>query len=160
MSKKSVKYLKIVCYVLLALISLCVIFYGIQSYYILSTGSGEGVINWDSPRLGLKFTIFILHRLVLFTVVGIFTAFIINILRYLKDGSIFNRTNVILLWIMVLLLPFYSLLNDNISIAFSTSAHGTFVLTDNFFFYPLVALIVALLYKIAYDAAEEQKLTI
>lgn len=158
MSKTSVKFLKIVCYVMLALIPLWLIFYGVQSYYVLTTGSGEGVINWDSPRIGVKVTFFILHRLAMLTMAGLFTAFIINILRYLKDGTIFSRANVILLWVMVL--PIYSFLSDNKSIACAKTDELAVVVTDNVFLYPLVALIIASLYKIAYDVAEEQKLTI
>lgn len=160
MNNKTVKFLKIVCYVVLALIPLWVIFYGIQSYFVLTTGSGEGVINWDSPRIGVKVTFFILHRLAILTMAGLFTAFIINILRYLKDGTIFSRANVILLWVMVLVLPIYSFLSDNKSIACAKTEELSLVMTDNVFLYPLVALIIASLYKIAYDVAEEQKLTI
>lgn len=160
MNKKTVKFLKIVCYVMLALIPLWLIFYGVQSYFVLTTGSGEGVINWDSPRIGVKVTFFILHRLAMLTMSGLFTAFIINILRYLKDGTIFSRVNVILLWVMVLVLPFYSFLSDNMSIAYAKTDELAVVVTDNVFLYPLVALIIASLYKIAYDVAEEQKLTI
>ena len=160
MNKKTVKFLKIVCYVMLALIPLWLIFYGIQSYYVLTTGSGEGVINWDSPRIGVKLTFFILHRLAMLTMAGLFTAFIINILRYLKDGTIFSRANVILLWVMVLVLPIYSFLSDNKGIACEPTDNLAIVITDNMFLYPLVALIIASLYKIAYDVAEEQKLII
>ena len=160
MSKKTVKFLKIVCYVMLALIPLWLIFYGVQSYYVLTTGSGEGVINWDSPRIGVKVTFFVIHRLAMLTMAGLFTAFIINILRYLKDGTIFSRANVILLWVMVLVLPIYSFLSDNMSIACAKTDELAVVVTDNVFLYPLVALIIASLYKIAYDVAQEQKLTI
>lgn len=160
MSKKSVKFLKIVCYVMLALIPLWLIFYGIQSYFVLTTGSGEGVINWDSPRIGVKLTFFILHRLVMLIMAGLFAAFLINILRYLKGGTIFSHVNVVLLGIMVIVLPIYSFLSDNMSIACEKTDDLAIVITDNVFLYPLVALIVAFLYKIAYDAAEEQRLTI
>ena len=160
MNKTTVKFLKIVCYVILALIPLWIIFYGVQSYFVLTNGSGEGVINWDSPRIGVKLTFFVLHRLAMLTMAGLFTAFIVNILRYLKDGTIFSRANVILLWVMVLVLPFYSFLSDNVSIACERTNNLAIVVTDNMFLYPLVALIIASLYKIAYDVAEEQKLTI
>ena len=160
MNKTTVKFLKIVCYVMLALIPLWLIFYGIQSYFVFTTGSGEGVINWDSPRIGVKVTFFVMHRLAMLTMAGLFTAFIINILRYLKDGTIFSRANVVLLWVMVLVLPFYSFLSDNMSIACAKTDELAVVVTDNVFLYPLVALIIASLYKIAYDVAEEQKLTI
>lgn len=160
MNNKTVKFLKIVCYVMLALIPLWVIFYGVQSYFVLTNGTGEGVIHWDSPMIGLKLTMFIIHRIALLTMAGLFAAFIINILRYLKNGTIFNQANVTLIWIMVCVLPIYSFLSDNMSIVCSPSEHGKIVLTDTLFIYPLVALIIAFLYKIAYDVAEEQKLTI
>ena len=44
--------------------------------------------------------------------------------------------------------------------ACSAGEHRNFVLTDGPFVYTLVALLVAMLYKVACDAAEEQKLTI
>lgn len=160
MSKTSVKFLKIVCYIVLALIPVWLIFYGVQSYYVLTTGSGEGVINWDSPRIGVKVTFFVMQRIAMLVMVGLFTAFIINVLRYLKDGTIFSRSNVILLWVMVLVLPIYSFLSDNMSIAYEPTDNLAIVITDNMFLYPLVALIIASLYKIAYDVAEDQKLTI
>ncbi len=160
MNKTSVKFLKIVCYVMLALIPLWLIFYGVQSYFVLTTSSGEGVINWDSPRIGVKVTFFVLHRLAMLTMAGLFTAFLINILRYLKGGTIFSHANVVLLGVMVIVLPIYSFLSDNMSIACAKTEHFDVVLTDNVFLYPLVALIIAFLYKIAYDAAEEQRLTI
>lgn len=160
MSKTSVKFLKIVCYIVLALIPVWLIFYGVQSYYVLTTGSGEGVINWDSPRIGVKVTFFVMQRIAMLVMAGLFTAFIINVLRYLKDGTIFSRSNVILLWVMVLVLPIYSFLSDNMSIACEPTDNLAIVVTDNMFLYPLVALIIASLYKIAYDVAEDQKLTI
>lgn len=160
MSKTSVKFLKIVCYIVLALIPVWLIFYGVQSYYVLTTGSGEGVINWDSPRIGVKVTFFVMQRIAMLVMAGLFTAFIINVLRYLKDGTIFSRANVILLWVMVLVLPIYSFLSDNKGIAYEPTDNLAIVITDNTFLYPLVALIIASLYKIAYDVAEEQKLTI
>ena len=156
----SIKVLKIACYVLLICIPLWVAFYGIQSYYVLTTGSGEGVINWGSPRIGVKVTMFIVHRITLLIMAGLFAAFAINILKHLKGGSIFNRANVVQLWIMVVMLPIYSFVSDNMGIACSPDEHFDVVLTDNPLLYTIVALIIALLYKLAYNAAEEQKLTI
>ena len=151
MSKTSVKFLKIVCYIVLALIPVWLIFYGVQSYYVLTTGSGEGVINWDSPRIGVKVTFFVMQRIAMLVMAGLFTAFIINVLRYLKDGTIFSRANVILLWVMVLVLPIYSFLSDNMSIAWERTDNLAIVVTDNMFLYPLVALIIASLYKTLQD---------
>ena len=160
MKQTSLKTLKVACYIALAGITLWVLFYGIQSYFVLTQGSGEGVINWDSPRIEVKLAIFIASRTCLLVMASLFAAFAWNILKHLKGGTIFNRANVTLLWIMVAVLPIYSFITDNMRIACSTAEHFDLVLTDNPFIYTLVALIVALLYKVAYDAAEEQKLTI
>ena len=160
MNKKSVKFLKIVCYVMLALIPLWLIVYGIYSYGVFTSTGGEDIIHWGSPRIGIKVAVFIAHRVALFAMAVLLTAFVINILKNLKNGTIFNRANVLLLWVMVIVLSIYAFLSDNIEIAYSPTEHFDLVLSDNVFLYPLVALIIALLYKIAYDAAEEQKLTI
>ena len=160
MEKTSIKALRIVCYVSLVCMPLWVLFYGIQSYFVLTTGSGDGVINWDSPRIGVKVALFVMNRITIVAMAGLFGAFVVNILRYLKNGVIFNRVNVVLLWVMVAVLPVYSFVSDNMGIACTASEHFDVVLTDNPFVYTVVALIVALLYKMGYDAAEEQKLTI
>ena len=160
MEKKSIKTLKSACYALIVCILLWIVFYGIQSYFVLTTGSGDGVINWGSPRIELKVTLFIVHRVTLLVMGGLFAAFAVNILKHLKGGTIFNHANVVLLWMMVVLLPIYSFISDNMGIVGSSGEHFDVVLTDNPLLYTIVALIIALLYKLAYDAAEEQKLTI
>lgn len=160
MEKTSIKTLKIVCIFALICVAMWVVFYSIQTYYVLTSGSGEGVINWGSPRMGLKLSLLVTNRLTILLIGGLMAAFVINILKYLKGGRIFNRANVVLLWIMTIVLPIHSFVSDNMSIATSASAHFDMVLTDSPFVYAIVALLVALLYKLAYDAAEEQKLTI
>ena len=160
MNNKTVKFLKIVCYVMLALIPLWVIVYSIYSYGVFTSSGGEDIIHWDSPLIGIKVAVFIAHRIALFTMAILLAAFVINILKNLKNGIIFNRANVMLLWVMVIVLSFYAFLSDNIDIAYSPTEHFDLVLSDNVFLYPLMSLIIALLYKIAYDTAEEQKLTI
>ena len=139
---------------------LWVTFYAIQTYFVLTTGSGLGVINWGSPRMGPKLTVFTLNRVTILLMAGLMAAFVFNILKYLRGGTIFNHANVVLLWIMTIVLPIHSFISDNMSIACSASEHFDVVLTDTPFVYAVVALIVALLYKLAYDAAQEQELTI
>ena len=160
MGKTSYKTLKAVCVLTLIGCVLYVAFYAVQSYYVLTTGSGCGVINWGSPRMGLKLTLFVVNRITIFLLAGLVAAFVFNILKYLKGGTIFNHANMVLLWIMALVLPIHSFVSDNMGIACSPSEHFDMVLTDSPFVYTVIAVIVALLYKLAYDAAEEQKLTI
>ena len=160
MKKTSSKALKIVCVFSLICIALWVAFYANQSYYVLTTGSGHGVINWGSPNMGSKLTMFAVNRLCILLMAGLMGAFVFNILKYLKGGTIFNRANVVLLWIMAIVLPIHSFISDNMGYACSATDHYEWGLTDTPFVYAIVAVLVAILYKLAYDAAEEQKLTI
>ena len=160
MENKSTKTLRVLCVIGLFCIALWMTFYAVQTYYVLTTGSGHGVINWGSPRMGLKLTLLVMNRITIVLMAGLTAAFVYNILKYLKGGTIFNHANVVLLWVMTIVLPIHSFVSDNMSIACSPSEHFDIVLTDSPFVYAFVALLMALLYKLAYDAAEEQKLTI
>ncbi len=160
MEKTSKKVLKIVCVFALICILMWVAFYVIQSYYVLTTGSGHGVINWGSPNMGGKLTMFVINRLLILTLAGLMGAFVFNILKHLKGGTIFNQANVVLLWVMAIVLPIHSFISDNMGYACSATDRHEWCLTDTPFVYAIVAVIVAMLYKLAYDAAEEQKLTI
>ena len=160
MEKTSKKVLKIVCVFALICILMWVAFYVIQSYYVLTTGSGHGVINWGSPNMGGKLTMFVINRLLILTLAGLMGAFVFNILKHLKGGTIFNQANVVLLWVMAIVLPIHSFISDNMGYACSATDQHEWCMTDTPFVYAIVAVIVAMLYKLAYDAAEEQKLTI
>ena len=160
MKKTSNRVLTIVCILALVFILMWVVFYAIQSYYVLTTGSGHGVINWGSPNMGSKLTMFIVNRLTILLIAGLLAAFVFNILKHLKGGRIFNRANVVLLWIMAIVLPIHSFISDNMGFACSASDHYEWCLTDTPFVYAIVAVLVAILYQLACDAAEEQKLTI
>lgn len=154
------KTLKIVCVFALICILMWVAFYAIQSYYVLTTGSGHGVINWGSPNMGGKLAMFVINRIMILTLAGLMGAFVFNILKYLKGGMIFNRANVVLLWVMAIVLPIHSFISDNMGFACSDADQFDWMLTDTPFVYAIVGVIVAMLYKLACDAAEEQKLTI
>ena len=91
---------------------------------------------------------------------GLFVAFVMNILKYLRDGQIFNRANVRLMWALSAMVPIYAFLADNVGQACSATSEMNIMVSSDFFVYTLIVLIVAQLYKVAYDAAEEQKLTI
>ena len=160
MEKTTVKSIKTVCYAALVCIAMWVVFYGIQSYYVLTTGSGHGVINWGSPNMGLKLTIFWFNRFTILLMAGLFTAFVFNILKSLRTGVIFNRTNVKILWAIVIAIPIYAFVSDNMGFSVSTTEYHDLVLSDSPFVYTMVAMLVAMLYKVACDAAEEQNLTI
>ncbi|MBQ6167207.1 MAG: hypothetical protein IJK41_07285 [Muribaculaceae bacterium] len=160
MKKTSSNVLKTVCVFALICIIVWLVFYAIQTYFVLTTGRGNGVLNWDSPHIGRKLTVFVINRITILTLAGLMAAFVHNILKHLKGGRIFNHANVVLLWIMAIVLPIHSFISDNMVFACSDIDHYDWCLTDTPFVYAIVAVLVAILYKLAYDAAEEQKLTI
>ena len=160
MKKTSSKVLKIMCVIALICAAVWVVFYAIQTYFVLTEGSGQGVINWGSPHIGRKLTVFVINRITILTLAGLMAAFVINILKCLRGGMIFNRANVVLLWIMAIVLPIHSFISDNMGFACSDTDHFHWMLTDTPFVYAIVSVIVAMLYKLACDTAEEQKLTI
>ena len=160
MKKTSKKVLKVLCVFALICTLLWVVFYAIQTYFILTTGSGNGVINWGSPNIGSKLTMFVINRITIITLAGLMAAFVFNILKHLKGGTIFNRANVVLVWVMAIVLPIHSFISDNMGYACSATDQYEWCLTDTPFVYAIMAVIVAMLYKLACDAAEEQKLTI
>lgn len=160
MKKTSNRVLTAVCVIALICTLMWVVFYAIQTYFVLTTGSGNGVINWDSPHIGRKLTVFVINRIAILTLAGLMGAFVFNILKYLKGGMIFNHANVVLLWVMAIVLPIHSFISDNMGFACADTDDFHWMLTDTPFVYAIVGVIVALLYKLACDAAEEQKLTI
>ena len=160
MEKTSNKTLKIVCILALICTLAWVVFYAIQTYFVLTTGSGHGVINWGSPNMGAKLTMFVVNRLTIILLAGLMAAVVFSILKHLKGGRIFNHANVVLLWIMAIILPIHSFISDNMGFACSDADQFNWMLTDSPFVCAIVAVLVAILYKLAYDAAEEQQLTI
>ena len=58
--------------------------------------------------MGLKLTIFTLNRVSILLMAGLMAAFVVNILKYMSGGTIFNRANVVLLWVMTIVLPIHS----------------------------------------------------
>ena len=160
MEKKSIMWLKIACYSALVCLILWAAFYCIQGYFILTTGSGEGVIDWSDAHVGIKVSYFLLSRAIVLAIAGIAVAFVVNILKYIRGGQIFNRKNVALLWALVVLVPIHTFFNDNLGYVVTPDIYWHFILTSNTLMYNVVVLLVALLYKLAYDAAREQELTI
>ena len=94
MKKTSSRVLKIVCVLALIGIVLWVAFYAVQSYFVLTTGSGKGVINWGSPNIGSKLALFIVNRLFILLMAGLMAAFVFNILKYLKG----ERYSTVPMW--------------------------------------------------------------
>lgn len=79
MKKTSSNVLKTVCVFALICIIVWLVFYAIQTYFVLTTGRGNGVLNWDSPHIGRKLTVFVINRITILTLAGLMAAFVHNI---------------------------------------------------------------------------------
>ena len=156
MEKKSIKALKIVSTLTLIFIIAGIVLYGIQTYFVFS----ENDIKLNSQHGGLKLAWFIADRLLILITAGLLIAFAKNILKSIKSGEIFNRCNVKILFALVVVLPLNTFVGDNVSTICFAEDECSLIITDNPFIYTAVTLLVALLYKLAYDTAEEQKLTV
>lgn len=160
MEKKSIKALKIVTTLMLIFIIVGIVLYGLQTYFFVTEGGTNGVINSDAPNHGLKLGCFIAERLLFLAAAFLLIAFAKNILKSIKQGEIFNRCNSKILFALVVVLPIYTFVSDNMTSFCMAADKGFLILTDRPFIYTAVTLLVAILYKLACDTAEEQKLTI
>lgn len=162
MKKTSSKVLKTVCVIAIIFVIVWVVAFAEYANHVLTEPSGQGVINWSAPQIGLRVALFTLRCLLVLVIAGLLIAFVKNTLNHLKGGAIFNRKNVKLLWALAIVFPIYSLLGDHMPLVLSgvDIADWRFMLSANTLVGGIVIALVALLYKLAYDAAEEQKLTI
>jgi hypothetical protein len=162
MKKTSKNVLKTVCVLAVIFLIVWLVLFAINAYFVLTVGGGPGVINWHAPQVGLRVTLFIFICLFALVVAGLLIAFVMNLLNHLKGGAIFNRRNVKLLWALAIVFPIYSVLNDNRPFVVTAVdiSEWRFMLSASTLVCGIVIVLVALLYKLAYDAAEEQKLTI
>ena len=158
MEKKSIKALKIVSTFTLIFIIMGIVLYGIQTYFFITESNAASTFNLVAPNKALKIGWFIANRLLILVTAALLIAFVNNILKSIKRGEIFNRCNVKILFALVVVLPIHAFVSDNLKLICSNTRE--IVLTDNPFIYIAVTLLIAILYKLAYDAAEEQKLTI
>ena len=156
MEKKSIKALKIVSVLTLIFIIVGIMLYAFQTYFVFSRNG----IDLNSPRGGFKLAWFIASRVFIFITAGLLIAFVKNIIKSIKRGEIFNRCNVRILFALAVVLPINAFLSDNLSTVCLAADRGTIILTDTPFVYIAVTLLVAILYKLACDAAEEQKLAV
>lgn len=130
-----------------------------QSYFI-STGSGEGCIVWHEELYPLQAGIFI-GRLVFKTLFyALIMALLFKQLKAIKDGILFPRANVKIMYIIAVCYLIGNLCDDNISTALLFEESGKFVINSDTLLYAALLVIFALIYKVAVKVSEENNLTI
>lgn len=84
--------------------------------------------------------------------------FIINILKGLRKGIIFNRINTFVIYAGAVIFFFYSFMQTSVE----NVIEGIYVwsINTNMLICPLIIIILGLLHKLAVEASEENNLTI
>lgn len=130
-----------------------------QSYFI-STGSGEGCIVWHDELYPLQAGILI-GRLVFKTLFyALIMAFLFKQLKAIKDGILFPRANVKIMYTIAVCYLIGNLCDENIPTALLFEDSGKFVINSDTLLYAALLVIFALIYKVAVKVSEENNLTI
>ena len=131
----------------------------VQSYYVCNE-SGEGCIVWHEELYPLQAGIFI-GRLVFKTLFyALIMAFLFKQLKAIKDGILFPRANVKIMYIIAVCYLIGNLCDENISTALLFEDSGKFVINSDTLLYAALLVIFALIYKVAVKVSEENNLTI
>lgn len=142
---------------LLCIVSIVWIF--CQSYFVC-TESGEGCIVWHEELYPLQAGIFI-GRLVFKTLFYVLImVFLFKQLKAIKDGIIFPRVNVKIMYTIAACYLVGNICDDNISTALICGDNGAFVINSDTLLYAALLVIFALIYKVAVKVSEENNLTI
>jgi len=159
MKDKTVKRIRWCCYVALALCALWGILY--FSNIIRSLlGYDEWPIqrvNWSEHR-AYKIGLLAVYSVSIAAMIAICVKVAINILKGLREYTVFPKNNVKLLFWFVAADFLYLLAFNNLRVLWD--GQTVFMLQHNNFVTPFFLLFFAFMYKIAADAVEENNLTV
>lgn len=131
----------------------------VQSYFI-STESGEGCIVWHEELYPIQYTIFY-GRLIFKSLFYLLIAlFLFKQLKAIKNGVLFPRANVKILYGMALSYFIGNTCDENVSTALFFENSGSLVLNSDTWLYVALLIVFALIYKVAVSVSEENNLTI
>lgn len=133
----------------------------IQSYYIC-TNSGEGCIVWHDEIYLMQLAVFI-GRLIFKSVFYLLIIiFLVKQLQAIKNGTLFPRANVWIMYATALCYLIGNVCHDNFStcLVLDTPGHASFAFNIDTLIYAIMLLVFAFVYKVAADVSEENHLTI
>lgn len=162
MEKKSIKSLKVMCYVALVFCLLYMVAIFIEGLsYFYENDSGK-YIRWNHDEVSIfSCAIAIGYLVALLSSAILLSLVFINILKGIREGHLFPKRNVLPLYLLTIPGFIYSFCSGhNLETALGDNAHGYFCITETVVFYPLMILIFAQMYRIASIAAEENELTV
>lgn len=115
-------------------------------------------VNWIDDHIGWQKSIIICYIVSTLMLTAAVICFIINIMKGLKKGIIFNRINTYVIYASAIIFFLYSFMQSTVDDVFK----GVYVwsINTNMLICPLLIIILGLLHKLAVEASEENNLTI
>ena len=115
-------------------------------------------VNWIDEHIGWQKSIIISYIVSTLMLTAAVICFIINIMKGLKKGIIFNRINTYVIYASAIIFFLYSFMQSTVDDVFK----GVYVwsINTNMLICPLLIIILGLLHKLAVEASEENNLTI
>ena len=115
-------------------------------------------VNWIDEHIGWQKSIIICYIVSTLMLTTAVIYFIINIMKGLKKGIIFNRINTFVIYASAIIFFLYSFMQSTVDNVFK----GVYVwsINTNMLICPLLIIILGLLHKLAVEASEENNLTI
>lgn len=131
----------------------------VQSYFIC-TESGEGCIVWHEELYPIQYTIFYGRLIFKSLFYLLIMVFLFKQLKAIKNGVLFPRNNVKILYGMALSYFIGNTCDENVSTALFFENSGSLVLNSDTWLYVALLVVFALIYKVAVSVSEENNLTI
>ena len=134
----------------------------LQSWFISGINGSTGEINWNQDVLPFQIIVFSCRLLFNVGFNVLIIVFLIKSLKALKDGTLFPKSNVALLYITAGCYFIGKLCDDNMgnTLLTETPTCSRFVIETGCILVTLMLIIFAMIYKIAVKVSEENNLTI
>ena len=158
MKDKTIKNIRICCYVALAF---CVLWIVVMVNYLIADVLGYGpwpkAVDW-SQNTAMKIAVLACCLVGSVAMIALSIKVVINILKGIRENVAFPKSNVKLLFWMALVDFVYMLGFTNLPNLWSDDVIFTLLHTN--FITPFFLLFFAFMYKVAADAVEENNLTV
>ncbi|MBO7280300.1 MAG: DUF2975 domain-containing protein [Bacteroidaceae bacterium] len=134
----------------------------LQSWFISGINGSTGEINWNQDVLPFQIIVFSCRLLFNVGFNVLIIVFLIKSLKALKDGTLFPKSNVALLYVTAGCYFIGKLCDDNMgsTLLTETPTCSRFVIETGCILVTLMLIIFAMIYKIAVKVSEENNLTI
>jgi hypothetical protein len=158
MKDKTIKNIRICCYVALVFCALWIV---VMVNYLIADILGYGpwpkAVDW-SQNTAMKIAVLACYLPGAVAMIALSIKMVLNILKGIRENTVFPKSNVKLLFWMAFVDFVYMLGFTNLPNLWDDDV--TFTLLHTNFVMPFLLLFFAFMYKVAADAVEENNLTI